>query len=262
MSENYSKLPSKVYENLLKEIVREKIGNENYEVDYEAGSSKGDNYLGELIRIKIKSKFKNFNLILKLPPQNEARREQLHMSLFFQREILFYDEVMSIYKKFQEDRGINIKIEGFYEVPLSYKWITEAPNEGIFLEDLKEKSFKIYPRKETFTLEHVILVVKALAKKHAISLCIKDQAPELIAKFKDLKDLFVNNYNNKNEITYLWVSAQVELAIKSFEKLDESDFKTKVLTLLKNDFFREMSETVNGKAAEPYSVICHGDVRK
>lgn len=192
--EKISQLPAKVYEIALKEIIEKTLGSDDYEVEYCAGSSKGDNYLGEIIRIKIKSKVRNFNLILKIPPQNESRRKQHHMPLLFHREILFYDDVMTMYNKFQEDNGINVEVERFHEVPMYFKFLVEAPFEGIFLEDLKEKRFEVFPRKKTFTREHVLLVVKALAEKHAISLCIKDQQPQLIEKFRKLSDLFVANY--------------------------------------------------------------------
>jgi hypothetical protein len=256
-----SQLPAEVYEVALKEIVKIQLGSDDYEVEFAAGSSKGDNYLGEIIRIHITSKIKNFNLILKIPPQNEARREQLRMPSFFHREILFYVDVMAMYKKFQEDKEINVEVEGFHEVPLCYKSLIEAPFEGIFLEDLKEKNFEIFPSKKTFTREHVLLVTKALAKMHAISFCIKDQHPQMIEKYSKIKDLFLDNFSNKTEITSSWVNAQIELATKTFEKLEESDFKRKSLGILKSDFFNQLAKTVDGKAAEPYAVICHGDVR-
>lgn len=259
-SDKILKLPAEVYESDLKEIIQRTLKCDDYEILYSAGCSKGDNYLGELIRIQVKAKDKNLNLILKIPAQNEARREQLRMPSLFHREIKFYDEVMPMYKKFQEEKGINVEAETFHEVPFCYKTLLKAPFEAIFLEDLKEKNFAVFPRKKTVTREHMNLVVKALAKKHAISFCLKDQKPEFIENYKNMNDLFLDNFSNKSEITYLWVSTQVELATKTFKKLDESDFKTKVLEILKNDFFDQLAKTVDGKAAEPYAVICHGDV--
>lgn len=208
------KLPAEVYETALKVIVKEYLNIENFEVICSAGSSKGDNFLGEIIRIEVKSREKHFCVILKIPTQNFARREKLHMEELFQREIQFYDEVFKMYNGLQKKKGINIEIEGLHEIPFCFKLLTKAPLEGIFLEDLKQKGFKIFPSKQGFTKDHVILVVKALAKKHALSLCLKNQQPLEFNKYRSLNDLFVDIYKNKANITYSWVSAQIRLAKK------------------------------------------------
>lgn len=259
--ENFQ-LPNKVYENSLREIVKNNFNIHDFEIECSAGSSRGDNFLGIIYRICVISKSEKINFILKFPPQNETRRQQCDSRLFFLRESEFYENVCRIYRDFQIKKGIKIKTEGFYEVPHCYKSLTEEPFEALFFEDLKEQGFQLLNTKKCWTKDHVMLVLKALAKMHAIFYCIKNQTPEVVEKYRTLTDTFTMSFSDKNTISNSWICTQIELAIKLIERQEESEFKKKVLNFLKKDFFESFNELVDGKNAEPYAVLCYGDVRE
>lgn len=100
---------------------------------------------------------------------------------------------------------MNDKEGVFNEYPKCYSTITEAPAESLLLEDLSVRGFKIIDRySEETSADHVYLIMKALAKFHAISFALKDQQPkqfvELASKLKEnfirVDDVFVREFFN------------------------------------------------------------------
>lgn len=113
-------------------------------------------------------------------------------------------------------------------------------------------------RTEPITFEHVKLVMKTLGKFHAISLAMKEQQR---ATFKmltsELTDILIReNDQHMQEFLNFW-PASVIAAIT-----DPADvrIKRKIENLYERKQMEIAAECVNGKTAEPYTVICHGDV--
>lgn len=256
-------LPNDIYETALNEIIKNNcnLSNQQCEIFCSAGSAKGDNYIGVVYRISVKSKEDNLeklNLIIKLPPQNAARREQFFARPCFVREIDFYDNLYPLYKKFQEEKGIDVEKEGFHHVPFCYKTLVDDPYEGLYFEDLKAKGFEMFDRHKNVTKEQVVLVMKSLAKFHAISYSIKDQTPELIQSYQELTDIFLQRKGDNN--MNIWFETIKNQARDTISELTNPDLIDKLDNILKLNFFELLECCIESKAAEPYAVICHGDV--
>jgi hypothetical protein len=169
--EIFVNLPHQVYHEAVDKIAKQHCLDDKskFAIEYSAGSGKGDNYSGEMYRIEIKSKADNtikMSLIAKFPPQNAARRDESFVVESFKREALFYDVLFPMYKKFQAEHGV----DGFFEAPHVHSIHTEAPHDSIFFEDLKARNFEMFDRFKDLSKEHVMLVMKALAKMHAVFL--------------------------------------------------------------------------------------------
>lgn len=256
-------LPSEVYEAALNEIIKNNcdLSSDRYEVFCSAGSAKGDNYIGVVYRVSVKNKSDKsdlLNLIVKLPPQNAARREQFFVRPCFVREADFYDNIFPLYKKFQEDKGIDVEKDGFHQIPFCYRTLTEDPYEGLYFEDLKASGFEMFDRLQDITKDQVCLVMKALAKFHAIFYCLKDQKPELIQSYREIVDIFMQRKGDEN--MSLWFENVKKQAIDSLANIQNDDLKTKAESLLALDFFDLLETCIMAKEAEPYAVLCHGDV--
>lgn len=263
VDEKITQLPNETYELALKEIIRNNLGigdDEEYEIEYSAGSKKGDNYIGIVYRIEVRSKKDEnvkLNLIAKLPPQEQARREQFGTRFAFLRESLFYDQVAKIYEKFQVEKGIDVKTEGFYEFPYCFKSMTDEPNEAFFFEDLKASGFEMYDRLKNLSKEHVLISLKAIAKMHALFFAIKDQQPEQIADLRNIRDIFLERRNEPN--MSIWFDSMKTKARASIDQCDD-ELKEKVDDLFKSEFFDLFAESISAEDAEPYTIVCHGDV--
>jgi hypothetical protein len=227
-----------------------------------AGSNKGDNYLGIVYRIDVKDKTDKslkFSFVLKTAPQNEARREEFHAHAAFEREGLFYDEVFPLFKKFQEEKGIDVEKDGFNHAAHCYKVILDEPCEGLFFDNLRAKGFDMFNRHDDLTKDYVILTMKALGKMHALFYSIKDQKPELIKKFQNMDDLFLLFCNDNDSSIRIMIETQTKMAINLVKKSNNEEMKKRVLEVLNGDIMKELREVVRGDLAEPYATLCHGD---
>jgi hypothetical protein len=261
-SQQKIELPTEVYQNTLKEIIKNNCNAayEDCDVKIEAGSSKGDNYIGVIYRITVKPpKGKTLNIIVKLPPQNVARREQFFARPCFLRESEFYEVIYPMLAKFQAEKGIDVKGEGFSEVADCYKSLTIDQNEGLFLEDLKASGFEMFDRFKEVTKEHAMRTMEALGKYHALSFALRDQKPELLEPYKSLVDIFFQRDPESMEHIKAWFDHLKKQAYDALELFDNEDLKKRAKAQLDKDFFTMVGENIDGAAAEPYSVICHGD---
>lgn len=258
--EKITRLPNEIYEAALREIIKNNFDDDDYEIEYSAGSSKGDNYIGVVYRIEVRSKknlTKTLHLIAKLPPQDSARREQFFARPCFLRESEFYDEIFPLYKKFQEEKCVDIDAEGYHQIAFCYKTMTEEPFEGLFFEDLKAKNFEMFDRHKNLTEEHVFLAMKTIAKMHALFFCLKDQKPETIAKYKEMEDIFLLRKDDNNMLA--WFDTLKDPARDAIKDCDKEIIE-KVDELFKKNFYELMNDCVLGADAEPYAILCHGDV--
>lgn len=96
-----SDLPAEVIRTALKETVEEKLKSKKYKISVSSASTAGENnFVGIVYRVSFCKEDNNENeknppskLILKVAPQNEARRAQFFSHACFMREIYMYDEV-------------------------------------------------------------------------------------------------------------------------------------------------------------------------
>lgn len=265
MTTNQNKLPCEIYEKALTEVVEKELNNsiDNYDITISAGSSKGDNYLGIIYKVQVKDKVTNenkLNLIVKCPPQNETSRKEMFAGEFFRREAGFYDYVYPVYKKFQEDKGIDIENEGFHHVPLCYKTLTEEPYEGLIFDDLKARGFDMFDRLKEVTKDHVFLVMRTLGKLHAVFYAIKDQKPELFESYYTLKDSFTIMAETEQSTLPAYYNSLKKQTLEVVEKCDDLELKERIVNYLKNDYEELIEHCLSREKSEPYTAICHGDV--
>lgn len=229
-----------------------------YSLSFEAVCKKGENFVGVLHRcVAANSIGEKFQVILKIPPINEARRKISFAGPFFDREILFYEKVYPMFEKFQNEKGIP-QNEMFNNVPKCYKILSGEPNEGIFMEDLKIAGFEIFNRFDDLSADHVKAVMRSLGKFHAISFAVKDQEPALMDPFINIKDVLHQRITNKE----LSTSTREKLINRAMNAVLESNNEIlieKVKKLLSNDFCELIKQCVDGSNAESYAVLCHGD---
>lgn len=101
VASNLSELPTEVIRSALCETVKNYLKSENYNINVGSASQAGENnFIGIVYRVSFnkedEASTKSSKLILKVAPQNAARRAQFFSRALFLREIYLYDEVILI----------------------------------------------------------------------------------------------------------------------------------------------------------------------
>lgn len=148
---------------------------------------------------------------------------------------------------------------GFNECARCYFSISEEMSESLFLEDLKKKEFEMIDhRTEPLSFDHMTLLLKALGKFHALSFAIKDQQPE---KFNQLTSLIPEQYwtmlDSEFKIHYPLL---VKRLLDVLEEEKRFDLLEKFKKAAGDDYSTTIFRLVSSTAADPYAVICHGDL--
>lgn len=100
--EDAIELPTASSRSHLNEVVKSILATDDFDLKTLMGSSIGDNYIGVVYRVLATTndaKKDDLSVIVKLPPQNTARREQFFAGPSFMKEIWVYDEVIQDKRK-------------------------------------------------------------------------------------------------------------------------------------------------------------------
>lgn len=119
-----------------------------------------------------------------------------------------------------------------------------------------EKNFSIINH-DDITCEHIIMVMKALGKFHALSFAMKDQEPKKFQKMvKKLHEVF---FVSDSPIA-AHVNQAGNMAIASIDDSDDAMLLRAILRLYELNQFDQLTELISSDEAEPYAVILHGDL--
>lgn len=148
---------------------------------------------------------------------------------------------------------------GFNGYPECLSWHDVDMNECLVLEDLTANGFKMIDhRKETITAKHVELVMRSIGKFHAISFALKDQQPE---KFTELKGNLNEIYFDERESSLKnYLDSLKQTVLNTVSGQTNEHLADRLNTLLSINQFDIAVECVRSGLAEPYAVICHGDL--
>lgn len=148
--------------------------------------------------------------------------------------------------------------QGFYEHPKYYKKINSELVECIFLEDVTQNGFvELNQDLRSMSVQHVLLVMKALGKLHAASLALKDQKRRIfdgmIGEFNQIK---------AKDRTTKWaqmLSSTPKFIMDATATSNNNHILNKVLRFYERSQFDIGMECIDSNGAEPLAVITHGD---
>lgn len=233
-------------------------GFKNYDLKVDHGSAVGDGFVGLIYKVIIQEidSDKKLPVVLKFPPENQARRREFGAMDLFKREVFVYNEFLPELVKFQKERHIK-EADGFFNFPKCYfaEFNEEKDDSVIIMEDLREDGYKMWDKYKPVNLEHTKLLVLALGKLHALSFALKTQKLELFEKFKSMNDFMAEKMGDEKMVGMMTGSIQ-----RAVDTIDEKDVKrrNRALRLLDN-FSQMLHELTAPKEAEPFAVVGHGD---
>lgn len=233
---------------VLQDVVeKEQISKPEYTIC--AGSAKGDGYLSFMTKVDVKSKDKDLHLIIKCAPKSEEFRSFVPIRSTFLREIAFYEDIYPTMDEFQKEKGIEDRFES---VPKFYKSIQTDKEEIIVLENIRERGFQLWDRKNQFDDAHFQMLFKEYAKYHAISFALQHYKLEKYYDLsKNLYDMFTPGIFSFEFFTAFKMSIEV------IHNLYQDDEIKRDLTQLKDNLMKYFEHIINNKGKRV--VITHGD---
>lgn len=231
-------------------------GFKNFKITLESGSDLG--FIGVLKKFIIVEDERKLSLMCKFLPENTEKNECFNSFRLFEREVMAYQQVLPEFENLQIENGFEYRdSNGFWSYPKCYfsHYNKEFPTESIILmEDLTVDKFKVKSKFISSDFNHTRKLFIELSKFHAMSFVLKAKKPEAFKSFKQMKN---NMYSVMTTESMKHLAPEnIERAAKLFENGKVQD---KILSF-KKDLWERVRDNVDGEFAEPYSVICHGDV--
>lgn len=115
---------------------------------------------------------------------------------------------MPAFRRFEQSKGV-ARENGFNEYPNCYRTVNTESSESLFLEDLSVRGFVMVDRyTKDITVEHVLLLMRSLAKFHAISFAMKDQQPRQFNELTSSMDEVWLNIEDKDRWNHFTKQSQ------------------------------------------------------
>lgn len=186
---------------LLKDIA-DNNGIRDYTIEQYSMSSKGDNYVGQIMCATIKSRRddETLELVVKKTPSNEDFRKAIPVRDIFLREIYIYDKVHNYFKKFQNEKGVE---SPFNSIAKYYGKCEEELSECLVLENLIKNGYGLWNRKLPMNAEHISIVMSEYGKFHAVSYAMKEKNPELFSEISECLKQEPTQWEIENMKTFL-----------------------------------------------------------
>ncbi|XP_076764267.1 uncharacterized protein LOC143431430 isoform X2 [Xylocopa sonorina] len=226
--------------------------------DFGEANAKGDNYLSTVNKIKvtgtIDGKQVEVNIVVKSLPKNIGRRKTYRSSEFFQNEIAFYTKVIPKFEEFLREKN-QIKV---LCIPRHLASIMDGENDYIALEDVTVLGYESMARQDCLDYDQCTMILKTMARFHAISFAYKDQRKEEFIEIAE--SLHETYFSAKHWDWYKRFNEKlVDIAKNALTvEYPSSEAEKKFNAYKASDLFKKVSELCDRKY-QPTSVIDHGD---
>ncbi|XP_052890998.1 uncharacterized oxidoreductase dhs-27-like [Anopheles moucheti] len=243
----------------LEEIAREQGFSDGlYRFESESGSNMGDGFVGQILKVFIREANRELVVLCKLLPENEMRKQQ--GVPLFDRESEAYMQILPLLLKFQSEKALPEGLPRFNNVPRCYyaKTTVDKMESVIIMEDLRLQAFRMWDKANPVDFEHARLLMITLGRLHALSFAMKDQQPEEFAHCREFTDPMEKMLNL--DATKGFEKMMAGLSRRAIDTLEKHDnFRREKIEQIQNRVMEEITACVDGKAAEPYAIIGHGD---
>lgn len=242
------------YLGIISDVIKQKRIKE-YSVNVSLASSKGENFLGLLYRLKVEGVTENgeeteCNMILKIPFQSPIMRERFPLSEIYTREVNVYNIILPELSALQDEFDIP-ETERFLHVKC-FRAYSKLLEEMLLLDDMVEKGFKLADRRKSLDIKHLKLALRSLASFHALSFVLKKRNPK---RFLELAEYTGGISDYDKDYMYFF-----ELSRDRAIKVMEDPLHIEKLQDYGVDMHKKLDYYLSPDTVGPYSVICHGDV--
>lgn len=250
-------LPKYLHSALETLAIKEGYTKNEFSIKFDVGSSKGDGFVGQMFKAIISEGDRKNVYLCKIPPLDDARREQFNSMIAFAREALAYDRFLPAIYEYQQEKGVSSAADGFFNTPRCYyAHCDEVAQESVIvMEDLRLREFRLWNKHNIVDYDHANLFMTHIGRLHAVSLAMKRDKPETFAQFK-LSNPFDVMLTADGPFANMILS-QLQMVIDALDAQDT--IERAKMEELKETVFDELIRCGKAQLAEPYTVVGHGD---
>lgn len=229
--------------------VADKLRLKDIEYTSEYGTEDIDNFMFGIFRVKLRGyqdeQKVHYNIVLKWHPDTKMRTPFRDLYL---REYTFYQyivpELLDIQRRFNIIEGLKTKFSNCVYASAEYK------KETVAFHSITDEGFRMLDRFHKTDLAHASLVVKNLAKLHALSFALEKMKPTVFEEIKSrcCTDVQYSDPDRVSKSMECYYKASVNVV---FDPVAREKLRTLLPTFLQ--VLKKCTMPV------PYSVICHGD---
>ncbi|XP_075991181.1 uncharacterized protein LOC142986551 [Anticarsia gemmatalis] len=224
-------------------------------VEVTRAAAAGEGMISGVYRIKVTGSHHTANFVAKGLVQDTLLRKSLKCCLnFFEREILFFSEILPVFKQIQNDLGAKERLQD--SLPVCYAYHVDGCNDYIVMEDLSDRKFQSIS--ETPELNERDTILKVLAHFHAVSMALRLKKPELFNKITGLiPELYYNEDNRDWYAKYLQSAINIDKNVIAEKEDNNSIYFKRFEEALKDDVYGQLIELVETPGDHP--IVNHGD---
>ncbi|XP_076032190.1 uncharacterized protein LOC143019993 [Oratosquilla oratoria] len=217
----------------------------------------GDNYISVVTSVQVQytlgEKDHQVGYVVKLNPNWKFGEATDVLREFFSKEGGFYKEIKPVLDQELMDIGLPC-----LRMPHCHLFNPKEGAETLFLEDLRDRDFKMFDRRKGLDLDHSLLVVKELARLHAASVLLQKKSEvDLTEAYPYLKDGFMSQDTDYESFTNIFrgligASAQLAKACGGYDNVVaylKEELEPNCMTI-----YRKMLNPCG-----PFVTIIHGD---
>ncbi|XP_028173760.1 uncharacterized protein LOC114362524 [Ostrinia furnacalis] len=213
----------------------------------------GEGLISAVYRIHVTGSHHQTSFVAKGLVSDRLLRRSLRCSIFFEREAMFFSQILPQFKEVQKSSGAKESIQN--NIPICYAYHIGDEDDYILLEDLSETACESVA---TPTKTERDLTLQALAHMHAVSIALRTKRPRVFFELASkIPEIYYTDSNQAWYAKYLQNAIDIDKnVIREFEDESSIYFK-KFMNLVENDFYRQVRELLATPKDHP--VMNHGD---
>ncbi|XP_033350250.1 uncharacterized protein LOC117233786 [Bombus vosnesenskii] len=226
--------------------------------EFGGSSTIGDNYLSTIYKIKVTGtvdgKKVQVGLVVKALPKNKGRRKTYRSTEFFSNEILFYTKIIPKFEMFVKEKNQPQALC----IPRHFASVMDGENDFIALEDVTFLGYEVIGRQNSLDEEQFKMILKSIARFHAVSLAFKDQNPH---EFREIVEyLHETYYSNEHWNWYKRFHEKILDITKNALAIEypDSEAEKRLKSYKVQDLYQKATELCNRKYHST-SVVSQGD---
>lgn len=215
----------------------------------------GEGLISAVYRIHVTGSVHKASFVAKGLTSDIQLRRTLRCHKFFEREIVFFSEILPQFMLLQKSLGCKENIQR--NIPICYSYYLGHNDDYLVLEDLSETFCKSVAKP---TKKNRDAILKVLAHLHAVSIALRIHRPRvfynLVNKITD--DIYYNDDNRQWYAKYLQNAIEIDKqALKDYE-CESSVYYKKFLETVNIDVYEQLVNIVSSYSGK-HLVMNHGD---